>query len=201
MPIVFYWDGFSTTVETSSDGKFSLVLPEGSTVDAIAQLGVDLKLVNGTQFTVVADMDEITMVARPGQSITGAISINRADNLYNGDIGGWESVTVIAENLDYDVQWRAQANDGGFFEMVIPKGNWQFTVDSDEFISGTNVTNVDNFNNTVEVIIYPDDSLLSVDFFLDNSGDNNLSNGTPVSYDFSLISLINGFNSPIKAEI
>ena len=200
VPIVFYWDGFSTTVETSSEGKFSLVLPEGSTVDAIAQLGVDLKLVNGTQFTVDADMDEITMVARPGQSITGSISINRADNLYNGDIGGWESVTVIAENLDYDVQWRAQANDGGFFDMVLPKGNWQFSVNSDEFISGTNVTNVDNFNNTVEVIIYPDDSLLSVDFFLDNSGDNNLSNGTPVSYDFSLISLINGLDYHINID-
>ena len=194
VPIVFYWDDFSTTVETSFNGTFSLVLPEGAVVDAIAQLGVDLKLVNGTQFVVDPGMDEINMVARPGQSITGAISINRANNLYNFEIGGWESVTAIAESLDYDVKWRAQVNEGGTFDMVLPKGNWQFSVDSDEFISGTNITNVDNNNNTIEILIYPDNSLLSVDFFLDNSGDNNLSNGTPVSYDFSLISLIGGLD-------
>ena len=200
VPIDFYWDGFSTTVRTSLNGSFSLVLPEGSTVDAITQLGISLTLVNGTQFTVEPGMDEVTMVARPGQSITGVISINRADNLFNGDIGGWESVTVIADNLDYDVQWRAQSNEGGLFDMVLPKGNWQFSVDSDEFISGTNVTNVDNSNNTVEVIIYPDDSLLLVDFFLDHSGDNNLSNGTSVNYNFSLISMINGLDYQINID-
>ena len=200
VPIVFYWDDFSTTVETSFNGTFSLVLPEGAVVDAIAQLGVDLKLVNGTQFVVDPGMDEINMVARPGQSITGAISINRANNLYNFEIGGWESVTAIAESLDYDVKWRAQVNEGGTFDMVLPKGNWQFSVDSDEFISGTNITNVDNNNNTIEILIYPDNSLLSVDFFLDNSGDNNLSNGTPVSYDFSLISLIGGLDYLINVD-
>jgi hypothetical protein len=198
--IVFYWDDFSTTVETSSNGTFSLVLPEGSVVDALAQLGVDLKLVNGTQFTVEPNMDDVIMVARPGQSITGAISINRVNNLYNSEVAGWEPVTVIAESLDYDAKWRAQVNDGGTFDMVLPRGNWEFSVPSDDFISGTNITDVDNNNNTVEVLIYPESSSLSIDIFLDNSGDNNLSNGTPVNYDFSLMSLIGGLDYQISTE-
>ena len=78
--------------------------------------------------------------------------------------------------------------------MVLPKGTWEFTVLSDEINSGINVTNVDNNNNTIEVIIYPEDSMLTIDFFLDNSADNNVSNGTPVTYDFSLLSLVDGID-------
>ena len=197
--IDFYWDDFSTTVETSSDGTFSIVLPVGSEVDAIAQLGVDLKLVNGTKFTVEENMDKITMVARPGQAIDGAVSVNRENNLFNSEIGGWEPVTVIAQSDEYDVTWRSETDDGGFFTMVLPKGEWEFTVLSDEITSGTNTTNVDNNNNTIEVIIYPDDSILTIDFFLDNSADNNMSNGTPVTYDFSLLSLVDGIDYHINS--
>ncbi len=192
VPIVFYWDDFSTTIETSSDGTFSIVLPLGSEVDAIAQLGVDLKLVNGTKFTVLEDMNEITMVARPGQAVDGAVSINRANNLFNSEFGGWEPVTILAQSDEHDVTWRSESNEGGFFNMVLPKGTWEFTVSNEDINSGTNVTNIDNSNNTVEVIIYPVDSLLTVNLFLDNSADNNVSNGTAVVYDFSLLSLVNG---------
>ena len=200
VPIVFYWDDFSTTIETSSDGKFSIVLPVGTEIDAISQLGVDLKLVNGTKFTVEENMDDIIMVARPGQAVDGAVSINRENNLFNSEIGGWEPVTVIAQSDDFDVTWRSETNDGGFFEMVLPKGVWEFTVQSDEMSSGTNITNIDNYNNTVEVIVYPEDSILVVDFFLDNSGDNNVSNGTPVIYDFSLLSLVDGIDYQVNAS-
>ena len=200
VPIVFYWDDFSTTIETSSDGKFSIVLPVGTEIDAISQLGVDLKLVNGTKFTVEENMDDIIMVARPGQAVDGAVSINRENNLFNSEIGGWEPVTVIAQSDDFDVTWRSETNDGGFFEMVLPKGVWEFTVQSDEMSSGTNITNIDNNNNTVEVIVYPEDSILVVDFFLDNSGDNNVSNGTPVIYDFSLLSLVDGIDYQVNAS-
>ena len=200
VPVEFYWDDFSTTVETSSDGTFSIVLPVGSEVDAIAQLGVDLKLVNGTKFTVEENMDMVTMVARPGQAIDGAVSINRENNLFNSEIGGWDPVTVIAQSDEHDVTWRSETDDGGFFTMVLPKGAWEFTVLSDEINSGINVTNVDNNNNTIEVIIYPEDSILTVDFFLDNSADNNVSNGTPVTYDFSLLSLVDGIDYHINSS-
>ncbi|MAD56273.1 MAG: hypothetical protein CL974_01860, partial [Euryarchaeota archaeon] len=200
VPVEFYWDDFSTTVETSSDGTFSIVLPVGSEVDAIAQLGVDLKLVNGTKFTVEENMDMVTMVARPGQAIDGAVSVNRENNLFNSVIGGWEPVTVIAQSDEHDVTWRSETDGGGFFTMVLPKGSWEFTVLSDEITSGINVTNVDNNNNTIEVIIYPEDSILTVDFFLDNSADNNVSNGTPVTYDFSLLSLVNGIDYHIDSS-
>ena len=200
VPIVFYWDDFSTTVETSSDGTFSIVLPVGSEVDAIAQLGVDLKLVNGTKFTVEENMDKITMVARPGQAVDGAVSVNRENNLFNSEIGGWEPVTVVAQSDEHEVTWRSETNDGGFFNMVLPKGTWEFTVLSDEITSGTNITNIDNNNNTVEVIVYPEDSILSIDFFLDNSADNNVSNGTPVTYDFSLLSLVDGIDYHINSS-
>ena len=199
VPVEFYWDDFSTTVETSSDGTFSIVLPVGSEVDAIAQLGVDLKLVNGTKFTVEENMDMVTMVARPGQAIDGAVSINRENNLFNSEIGGWDPVTVIAQSDEHDATWRSETDDGGFFTMVLPKGAWEFTVLSDEINSGINVTNVDNNNNTIEVIIYPEDSILTVDFFLDNSADNNVSNGTPVTYDFSLLSLVDGIDYHINS--
>ncbi len=199
VPVEFYWDEFSTTVETSSDGTFSIVLPVGSEVDAIAQLGVDLKLVNGTKFTVEENMDMVTMVARPGQAIDGAVSINRENNLFNSEIGGWDPVTVIAQSDEHDATWRSETDDGGFFTMVLPKGTWEFTVLSDEINSGINVTNVDNNNNTIEVIIYPEDSILTVDFFLDNSADNNVSNGTPVTYDFSLLSLVDGIDYHINS--
>ena len=200
VPIEFYWDDFSTTIETSSDGTFSIVLPVGSEVDAIAQLGVDLKLVNGTKFTVEENMDMVTMVARPGQAIDGAVSVNRENNLFNSEIGGWDPVTVIAQSDEHDVTWRSETDDGGFFTMVLPKGAWEFTVLSDEITSGINVTNVDNNNNTIEVIIYPEDSILTVDFFLDNSADNNVSNGTPVTYDFSLLSLVDGIDYHIDSS-
>ena len=200
VPVEFYWDDFSTTVETSSDGTFSIVLPVGSEVDAIAQLGVDLKLVNGTKFTVEENMDMVTMVARPGQAIDGAVSINRENNLFNSEIGGWDPVTVIAQSDEHDATWRSETDDGGFFTMVLPKGTWEFTVLSDEINSGINVTNVDNNNNTIEVIIYPEDSILTVDFFLDNSADNNVSNGTPVTYDFSLLSLVDGIDYHINSS-
>ncbi len=200
VPIEFYWDDFSTTIETSSDGTFSIVLPVGSEVDAIAQLGVDLKLVNGTKFTVEENMDMVTMVARPGQAIDGAVSVNRENNLFNSEIGGWDPVTVIAQSDEHDVTWRSETDDGGFFTMVLPKGEWEFTVLSDEITSGINVTNVDNNNNTIEVIIYPEDSILTVDFFLDNSADNNVSNGTPVTYDFSLLSLVDGIDYHIDSS-
>lgn len=200
VPVEFYWDDFSTTIETSSDGTFSIVLPVGSEVDAIAQLGVDLKLVNGTKFTVEENMDMVTMVARPGQAIDGAVSVNRENNLFNSEIGGWDPVTVIAQSDEHDVTWRSETDDGGFFTMVLPKGVWEFTVLSDEITSGSNVTNVDNNNNTIEVIIYPEDSILTVDFFLDNSADNNVSNGTPVTYDFSLLSLVNGIDYHIDSS-
>ena len=140
------------------------------------------------------------MVARPGQAVDGAVSINRENNLFNSEIGGWEPVTVIAQSDDFDVTWRSETNDGGFFEMVLPKGVWEFTVQSDEMSSGTNITNIDNNNNTVEVIVYPEDSILVVDFFLDNSGDNNVSNGTPVIYDFSLLSLVDGIDYQVNAS-
>ena len=84
--------------------------------------------------------------------------------------------------------------------MVLPKGAWEFTVLSDEITSGINVTNVDNNNNTIEVIIYPEDSILTVDFFQDNSADNNVSNGTPVTYDFSLLSLVDGIDYHIDSS-
>ena len=142
----------------------------------------------------------VTMVARPGQAIDGAVSINRENNLFNSEIGGWDPVTVIAQSDEHDVTWRSETDDGGFFTMVLPKGAWEFTVLSDEINSGINVTNVDNNNNTIEVIIYPEDSILTVDFFLDNSADNNVSNGTPVTYDFSLLSLVDGIDYHIDSS-
>ena len=84
--------------------------------------------------------------------------------------------------------------------MVLPKGTWNFSVESDNFVSGVNTTNITNAENNVEILIYPEDSLLSIDFFLDNTGDNNITNGTSVNYGFSLLSLIGGLDYQINTN-
>ena len=198
----FNWDGFSTSVQTDGEGHFSVVLPQGSTVDATVQLGENLKLVDGIHFTVEEGMDAISIDARPGYGVAGAININRIGNSYNANLGGWESVVVIATNSDYDVTWRAGTDENGLFQMVLPKGEWEFTLEDSEWLSpDTNITNVDGINNTVEILVYPANTNVEIDFFLDNSEDNNASNGTAVTYDFTIISMMNaGIDYPIQSN-
>ena len=47
---------------------------------------------------------------------------------------------------------------------------------------------VDGKNDTIDLMVYPANSTVTIDFFLDLSGDNNASNGTAVTYPFRIVS-------------
>jgi len=186
VPVVFHWDGFSTTSNTNGQGVFSVVLPIGAVVDATVHAGT-MNVVNGTRFTVAEDMENVTMVARPGSEVSGALNINRLGNHYTSGINGWEPVKVYANHEDIEATWTIIVNELGAFNTVLPQGNWTFTTDL-EWLNATEATlDVDGNNDTVNIYLYPDPSFVEIDFFLDYNNDNNPANGTPVEYRFSIV--------------
>ena len=184
--INFDWNGFSTSSLTNESGQFTVTLPEGAIVDATVE-GSVAGLVNGTKFTVSSDMGEIVMVATPGTNVFGLVSISRANNFYTDELQGWEQLTVSAQNEDYDVTWRKSVDVDGKFQMILPDGDWTFDIlDSDIEVSPV-TKSIDSENFSVELILTPPNGTLSLDMFMDISGDLNSSNGTPVSYGFEII--------------
>ncbi len=184
--INFDWDGFSTTATTNESGHFIVTLPEGATVDATVE-GLIAGLVNGTKFTVSSGMEEIVMVATPGTTVFGLVSVSRANNFYTSELVGWEQLTVSAQNDDYDVTWRKTVDDLGKFQMILPNGEWTFEVIGSDFDVSPATKAIDAENFSVEMILSPPNGTLSIEMFMDNSGDLNASNGTPVSYGFEII--------------
>ena len=187
--INFYWDGFSTSAMTNESGEFTVFLPEGAEVDATVE-GSVAGLVNGTKFTVIEGMEDVLMVATPGTDVFGLVSILRANNFYTTELVGWEQLTVTAQNDNYDVTWRKTVDSLGKFQMVLPNGDWTFDiVDSDIDVSPV-TKSIDSDNFSVEMILSPPNGTLSLEMFMDNSGDLNSSNGTHVSYDFEIVSTL-----------
>ena len=188
VPVEFNWNGFSTTATTNGQGIFNVVLPVGAIVDATVQAGT-MNVVDGIRFTVSEDMDNLTMIARPGSEVTGAININRLGNYYSSDLIGWEAVTVYASNETFDADWTIDVREDGSFDTVLPQGNWTFTTNLEWLNTTDAILEVDGKDDTVNVYAYPADSFAEIDFFIDNSADNNVSNGTAVQYRFSIIPL------------
>ena len=194
--VEFHWGDFSTVASTNGSGGFSVVLPEGAVVDATVQLpGVTLNLVNGTRFTVTSDgllvdselVEHLSMIAMPGYSVQGLVSINRDANPYRSTYGGWEPVTVTADNLETEVRWHGQVAPDGIFNMVLPGGNWTFDLDADWLNPVATDLEVDGKNDSIDLVIHPLNSTLTVELFLDHSADNNASNGTYITYPFKVI--------------
>ncbi|PXF24849.1 MAG: hypothetical protein CXX70_10010, partial [Methanobacteriota archaeon] len=195
--VEFHWGDFSTTTDTNGSGDFSIILPEDAVVDATVQLaGAQLNLVVGTRFTVTEDgpmvdsetLDNLTMIARPGYTVEGHVNINRPDHPYNSLYGGWEPVTATADNTETDVRWHGQVEPSGMFLMVLPEGNWTFNLDAEWLSPMPADLYVDGKNDTIDVMVYPSNSTVTIDFFLDLSRDNNASNGTAVTYPFTIVS-------------
>ena len=197
--VIFHWENFTTSETTDANGVFNVVLPIGSVVDA-AVFGNVLNVVNGTRFTVEEGMDNITMVARPGHDVSGNLNLNRLGNYYTSNLDGWEPVTVYATNDQVDAVWHIQATQFGTFDTILPEGNWTFTTDLDWLNASEATLMVDGENDTLEMYLYPAPSFLEIDFFLDNSGDNNVANGTPVEYKFSVVPLENEAGLTIDVE-
>jgi len=197
--VIFHWENFTTTVSTDANGVFNVVLPIGSVVDA-AVFGNVLNVVNGTRFTVEEGMENITMVARPGYDVSGNLNLNRLGNYYSSNLDGWEQVTVFATNDAIDAVWHIEATQFGSFNTILPAGNWSFTTDLEWLNASESTLLVDGENDTLEMYLYPADSYLEVDFFLDNSGDNSVANGTPVEYKFSVVPVDNTEGMTVNIE-
>jgi len=188
--VEFHWDGFSTTALTNETSEFTIHLPEGAVVDATVE-GMVAALVAGNRFTVSEGMEELVMVARPGITISGMVSVNRANNLYSPSFSGWEQITVTADSEDHDVTWREQLPVDGLFDMILPEGNWTFDIEGPEFLGASPIQKyIDDKNTSVEMILHPSNGTLSVTMFIDHSGDGNSSNGTLVSYGFGIVSMM-----------
>ena len=113
----------------------------------------------------------------PGYVVQGLVNINREANPYHSAYGGWEPVTVTADNLDTDVRWHGQVMLDGQFQMVLPGGNWTFGLDADWLNPVTSDLEVDGKNDTIDLIVHPVNSTVTIELFLDHSADNNASNG------------------------
>ena len=206
--VEFHWEGFSTAAQTDGGGHFSVVLPENAIIDATVQLpGAILNLVNGTRFTVTSDgpsiygetFDNLTLLATPGYAVAGMVSINREGNPLNSYYGGWQPIVVIADNSETEVRWHANVMSNGQFQMALPGGNWTFDLDADWIASTTANLEVDGKNDTIDIITNPVNSSVTVNLFLDHTGDNNASNGTAVTFPFSIVEAYN--NSRVVYEV
>ena len=199
--IEFYWDEFKTTATTNSEGIFNVLLPLGAVVDAVV-FGNVLNVVNGTRFTVEEGMQNITMVARPGSDVTGTLNVNRLGNLYSSQFGGWESVIVNAMEESTDAVWHIEVNELGTFSTILPQGNWTFSTNLEWLNSSDATLEVNGSNDFVEIYLYPEDSYVEIDFFLDENGNNDVENGTPVEYEFSIIPVDNsvGLTTQVNSD-
>ena len=206
--VQFHWGEFNTIANTDGGGEFSVVLPEGATVDATVQLaGAMLNLVNGTRFSVTSEgpsingitHDNLTLIAAPGHLVEGIVSINRASNLLRSSYGGWQPIQVTADDSQTQVRWHTDVTMDGKFEMVLPSGNWTFDIDADWIESEPSQVLVDGEDDFVDIITMPENSTISIELFLDYSGDNNASNGTAVTYPFNIVDAFN--SSKIVYEV
>ena len=190
--ILFQWDGFTLESITDSFGEFSVILPQGAFVHATVErmVGAGGFFSNGTSFQVTDSMENITIELTDSTIVLGEVSLNREGNTYNQGFSGWAPVFAKANNLDgtTDAVWREEVDDLGRFDMLLPLGNWSFTLEAGNEMSANSVVKEVNTSSEpmVELLVLPTNITVEIDFFIDHAGDNNASNGTPVSYPFEI---------------
>ena len=190
--VVFQWEGFTLTSTTDSFGEFSVLLPRGAFVQATVErvIGAGGFYSNGTSFKVEEGMDNVTIELTDSMMVLGEVSLNREGNTYNQGFSGWYPVHALANNLDGETTavWREEVDDLGRFDMLLPLGNWSFTLDAGEMSSNSITKEVNtSMEGPVELLALPlENSTVRIDFFIDHEGDDNASNGTPVNYPFQI---------------
>ena len=190
--VLFQWQGFTLKSTTDSFGEFSVVLPRGAFVHATVErmVGAGGFFSNGSSFQVTDTMENITIELTDSTMVLGEVSLNREGNTYNQGFSGWAPVFAKANNLDgtTDAVWREEVDDLGRFDMLLPLGNWSFTLEAGNEMSSSSVVKEVNTSSEpmVELLVLPTNSTVEIDFFIDHEGDNNASNGTPVSYPFEI---------------
>ena len=190
--VVFQWEGFTLTSTTDSFGEFSVLLPRGAFVQATVErmIGAGGFYSNGTSFKVEEGMDNVTIELTDSMMVLGEVSLNREGNTYSQGFSGWYPVHALANNLDGQTTavWREEVDDLGRFDMLLPFGNWSFTLDAGGMSSNSVTKEVNaSMEGAVELLALPlENSTVRIDFFIDHEGDNNASNGTPVNYPFQI---------------
>ena len=190
--VVFQWEGFALTATTDSFGEFSVLLPRGAFVQATVErmIGAGGFYSNGTSFQVEEGMENVTIELTDSMMVLGEVSLNREGNTYNQGFSGWYPVHALANNLDGETTavWREEVDDLGRFDMLLPVGNWSFTLDAGGMSSNSVIKEVNtSMEGVVELLALPlENSTVRIDFFIDHEGDNNASNGTPVNYPFEI---------------
>ena len=190
--VLFQWEGFAITATTDSFGEFSALLPRGAFVQATVErmIGAGGFYSNGTSFEVEEGMENVTIELTDSMMVLGEVSLNREGNTYNQGFSGWYPVHALANNLDGETTavWREEVDDLGRFDMLLPVGNWSFTLDAGGMSSNSLIKEVNtSMEGVVELLALPlGNSTVRIDFFIDHEGDNNASNGTPVNYPFEI---------------
>ena len=190
--VLFQWQGFTLKSVTDSFGEFSVILPQGAFVHATVErmVGAGGFFSNGTSFQVTDSMENITIQLTDSTMVLGEVSLNREGNTYNQGFSGWTPVFAKANNLDgtTDAVWREEVDDLGRFDMLLPLGNWSFTLEAGSEMTANAVVKEVNTTSEpmVELLVLPTNITVEIDFFIDHMGDNNASNGTPVSYPFEI---------------
>jgi len=194
--VIFQWDGFTHSAVTDKMGEFSVTLPENANVDATVEIvvGVEGFYSNGTKFTVTAGMDDVIIEVVDSFSVMGTVNLNREGYRYVDEIVGWVPITVTATSSGgeaSDAMWTKPVSPSGTFEMLLPKGNWTFVLNPPGDLGVSSSVELDiNKSSDLDLILYKEsNSTVFVDFFIDHSKDNNISNGTPVQYPFEISSV------------
>jgi len=190
--ITFHWNDLSTTVYTGADGHFEVTLPVGVIVDASLEYALSSPYASNYRFTTSVDVDDnqsFELLAEEAVDISGTVNLDILGNYYDGNLGDWNAVTVIARQNPRDSSmpvWRAEVDKNGNFGMFIPEGNWSFIIDSDSLNSEESTFDINSTNKVVDLILYSVKSTVVIDFFIDHTGDGNISNGTMVQYPFAI---------------
>ena len=191
--IKFQWGDFSLSVVTDDQGKYSVILPEGAEVNATAQVtaGINGFFSNGSRFIVSEGMSNQDIEIIEGVKIEGSASLNRPNNPYNSELNGWEQIYVEATNIDIvsEAIFREPVSTNGQFSLILPVGNWSFTLDPGNHQSNIISADISDIKD-IDLIITPElNSTVYISMFIDDEMDGNVSNGTLVDFDFVIKSL------------
>ncbi len=195
LAVRFQWGGI-TTVEytetftadngTEIDGFFSIRLPVGVGVNITTETGISHDIA-GVHIDVLEDNPMLNLVPEEAYNIAGHLFLYRDTNPYTSNIPGWMMNPIFIEATSDNLTWQLFIDNQGKFTGMLPYGNWSITVNDPVFNSETIVQYMFEDNNSVQLIAHPAKIPVVVTTYLDHSLDSNISNGTLLGIDFSII--------------
>ena len=193
--VSFFWDDLSTSTYTNLEGQFDITLPVNSTVDVSVEYSLEKAYSSNARFIVndvLSDVQNISLLVEESVIVDGTVSMDVIGNYYTDSLKDWTEISVIAtqspENSSLP-DTRASVDSSGNFQMYLKEGDWKFTLADSPILSDEQTITINSTNKIVDLLTQSNHSTLIIDFYLDHSGDSNISNGTLVSYPFAIKSL------------